>query len=91
MTDKRNDEMPEEIYVGFTGDQRFPTCWTTGQSLVGRERTKYTRADLSPPVPDDVAEAIKRANYTFDGSVASFGRLRAIDIETLIRYAQEKK
>ena len=63
MTDQRKDEMPDEIW-----------CWTSkctgghvwSNSLPSAENmfrisghTKYTRADLSSPMPDDVAEAIK--------------------------------
>ncbi len=54
MTDKRKDEMPNEIWIDTEIDDG---CVYTSQWR--EECTKYVRADLSPPVPDDVAAAIR--------------------------------
>ncbi len=56
MTDKRKDEMPERIYAELNKkDFELPTkVWFSTKGM----GTEYIRADLSPPVPDDVAEAV---------------------------------
>ncbi len=53
MTDKRKDEMPERIYAELNKkDFELPTkVWFSTKGM----GTEYIRADLSPPVPDDVA------------------------------------
>jgi hypothetical protein len=53
MIDKRKDEMPEKIYICNGQPEWFE--WKAAPDF-----TAYIRADLSPPVPDDVAESYHR-------------------------------
>ncbi len=53
MTDQRKDEMQDEIWVwkSVTGKINVHGI----KSVMPKDRcTKYTRANLSPPMPDDV-------------------------------------
>ena len=60
MTDQRKDEMPDEIWASeIQVHGMFKNMYvhqSEPQDKTGI--TRYVRADLSPPVPDDVAEAV---------------------------------
>ncbi len=92
MTDKRKDEMPERIYAELNKkDFELPTkVWFSTKGM----GTEYIRADLSPPVPDDVAEKDLAAAIAYAREYIVDSRVNYIaphHVETLIRFVEEKK
>ena len=54
MTDKRKDEMPEQVFL-YKNGEHFEALEFT-HAPTHRDWTLYVRKDLSPPMPDDVAK-----------------------------------
>ena len=88
MTDKRKDEIWVVPYEG-EGNSDFMADRDRYIYSEPEKAIKYVRADLSPPVPDDVAEAIKACKSEPQHNNGGYYEHRYIN--TLIRYAQEKK
>ena len=58
------DKMPHEIWAYF--DDGNGALWHSPRPDQDQSAVKYTRADLSPPVPDDVAEAVHWCRFMFE-------------------------
>ncbi len=65
MTDKRKDEMPEEVWIQDLNihDVALPYWYRKPTGTC----TAYVRKDATPPVPDDVAEALDACKAAFEG------------------------
>ena len=71
MTDKRKDEMPEEIFVW----NRYGNLYAVRQ-YEGEHHTAYVRKDSSPPMPDDVVDVLEyldSKHYNAQDFMTSYG------------------
>ncbi len=87
MTDKRKDEMPERVWVHKDAERVIHVAPFETDYPVQAE---YIRKDISPPVPDDVAESIERCqrheDYASDHPT-KWGQFRIADVKILVRAA----
>ena len=81
MTSK--NEMPEQVFLYKNGEHLEAMEFTPAPTH--RDWTLYTRKDLSPPVPDDVADAVEVIKNLVYGQYLS--PKQKVALETLIRAA----
>ncbi len=82
MTDKRKDEMPDFIY--YDGSD----AWTAARHS---NCYKYIRADLSPPLPDDVAEIGEAIEHFEEKYIPSFSKKSKRLLKVLINAAKARQ
>ncbi len=88
------NNMPDVIFASNDGHGGIAA--SRNDDLDGGEGwgIKYTRASLSPPVPDDVAEAVKRcqSNENYNSNCpTSWAQFRISDVKILINAVKWKK